>query len=236
MIALEGTALGRRYGGFSAVDGVDIQVRRGEIHGLIGPNGAGKSTLIEILSGRGGGRSSGTVRLNGRDITHMRPGRRRHLGLSRSFQRTSIFPTLTVREQLLVAARKIAATEGDIERLIDELDLAGIADRVAETTSYGDQRRIDLALALVGRPSVLLLDEPASGLTASESLRLAEHLLALVSNWQVTVLIVEHDMEVVFRICNRITVMHSGRRLAEGEPERIRSDARVIDAYLGSEA
>jgi len=235
VILLEGTGLARRYGGFTAVDNVDIAVREGDIHGLIGPNGAGKSTLIDILSGRQGGYSTGTIKLNGRPISNAGPGERRLLGLSRSFQRTSIFPTLTVGEQLKLAARKIGGNDADISEITAELALSALVDRVAQTISYGDQRRLDLALALVGRPRLLLLDEPASGLTARESVLLARHLRSLVNGWNVTVLIVEHDMEVVFGICDQITVMHLGRKLAEGRPEEIRSDARVIEAYLGSE-
>ncbi len=236
MIALEGCGLGRRYGGFTAVHNVDLRIPAGEIHGLIGPNGAGKSTVIEILSGRRGGRSNGRVRLNGQDITRAAIGERRSLGLSRSFQRTSVFPTLTIRDQLQVAARKTGASRSDVVEIMSELELGDIAGCPADMTSYGDQRRLDLALALVGRPSVLLLDEPASGLTAQESLRLADHLRSLVTRWRVTVLLVEHDMEVVFRVCDRITVMQLGRKLAEGTPAEIRRDGRVITAYLGSEA
>jgi branched-chain amino acid transport system ATP-binding protein len=235
MIALEGTGLGRRYGGFTAVYDVDIAVQQGEVLGLIGPNGAGKSTLIDILSGRRSGHSVGEVKLNGRLLTDLGPGERRLLGLSRSFQRASIFPTLSVYDQIKVAARKIRATDADLSEIVSELQLSHIADHAAQTISYGDQRRLDLALALVGRPSVLLLDEPAAGLTAQESILLAQHLRSLVSGWNVTVLIVEHDMEVVFGICDRIVVMQLGRKLAEGTPDEIRRDKRVIDAYLGSE-
>lgn len=235
MIVLEGRKLGRRYGGFLAVAELDLQVEIGEIHGLIGPNGAGKSTLIDILSGRPGGRTEGTVLLNDKDISGASPGARRKLGLSRSFQRTSIFPALTVREQLRLAARKVGGSEDDISEIVSELQLSPFADVEARMVSYGDQRRIDLALALVGRPAVLLLDEPASGLTARESVLLADHLRALVGKWGVTVIIVEHDMEVVFGICDRITVMQSGRVLSRGKPEAVRNDPRVVEAYLGSD-
>ena len=231
--AIEGTGLARHYGGFVALREVDIAVRSGEIRGLIGPNGAGKSTLIDVLSGRAG-RQRGRVMLNGRDISELKPQQRRRLGLARSFQRTNIFPGLTVEQQLRVASWAVSAAE--VEEVMSELDLLALADCPAGEISYGDQRRLDLALALIGRPSVLLLDEPAAGLTMEESLALAGILRHLANRWNVTVLIVEHDMQVVFGICDSITVMHLGRTLAEGNVEAIRSDPRVVSAYLGTEA
>jgi branched-chain amino acid transport system ATP-binding protein len=231
--AIEGKGLTRRFGGFTALNGVDIAVRAGEIRGLIGPNGAGKSTLIDVLSGRAPHRD-GQVLLDGKDISRLTPQQRRKRGLARSFQRTNIFPELTVEQQLHIASWAVNAA--DVREVLEALSLAALADMPAAEISYGDQRRLDLALALVGRPSVLLLDEPAAGLTMEESLALARILRDLASRWGVTVLLVEHDMQVVFSICDRISVLHLGNALAEGTVAEIRADQRVVAAYLGSQA
>jgi branched-chain amino acid transport system ATP-binding protein len=231
--AIEGHGLGRRYGGFAALKDVDIAVRLGEIRGLIGPNGAGKSTLIDVLSGRAN-RQTGRVVLQGRDISALKPQHRRRLGLARSFQRTNIFPGLSVEQQLRIASW--AVPEGQIDEVMSELNLTALAKFPAGEISYGDQRRLDLALALVGRPRVLLLDEPAAGLTMDESLALAHTLRDLANRWGVTVLLVEHDMQVVFGICDSITVLQLGQVLAEGSVAEIRADQRVVTAYLGTEA
>jgi branched-chain amino acid transport system ATP-binding protein len=231
--AIEGKGLTRRFGGFTALNGVDIAVRAGEIRGLIGPNGAGKSTLIDVLSGRAPHRE-GQVLLNGEDISRATPQQRRKRGLARSFQCTNIFPELTVEQQLHIASWAVDAA--DVREVLEALSLAALADIPAAEISYGDQRRLDLALALVGRPSVLLLDEPAAGLTMEESLALARILRDLASRWGVTVLLVEHDMQVVFSICDRISVLHLGKALAEGTVAEIRADQRVVAAYLGSQA
>jgi branched-chain amino acid transport system ATP-binding protein len=231
--AIEGKGLTRRFGGFTALHGVDIAVRKGEIRGLIGPNGAGKSTLIDVLSGRAPDRE-GQVLLNGENITRLNPQQRRKRGLARSFQRTNIFPELGVAQQLDVASWAVKAA--DVEEILAALNLTQLADVPAGEISYGEQRRLDLALALVGRPSVLLLDEPAAGLTLEESLALAGILRDLATRWNVTVLLVEHDMQVVFSVCDRISVLHLGRALAEGTVTEVRADQRVVEAYLGSEA
>jgi branched-chain amino acid transport system ATP-binding protein len=232
-LAMQGIGLTRRFGGFTALDSVDIAIRKGEIRGLIGPNGAGKSTLIDVLSGRARN-PGGQVLLNGVDVSGLNPQQRRRRGMARSFQRTNIFPELSVEQQLRIASWAVA--DADIGEVMDELDLRALADRPAAEISYGDQRRLDLALALVGRPSVLLLDEPAAGLTMEESLRLAGTLRDLANRWDVTVLLVEHDMQVVFSICDQITVLHLGRCLSEGSCAEVRANPTVIAAYLGTEA
>lgn len=229
--ALEGTGLTRLYGGFKALDGVDIAVPKGEVRGIIGPNGAGKSTLMDVLVGRAE-RWHGTVRLEGRDIGSLSPRERRQAGLARSFQKTNIFAELTIAEQIRLAAR--SAEIDNAAEVLDALELTALRHRLAGDVSYGDRRRLDLALALVGRPRVLLLDEPAAGLTVEESLAMAALLRDLAREWQVTVLLVEHDMEVVFGFCDRITVLHLGKLLAEGTADEIRSNPVVVSAYLGS--
>jgi len=224
----------RRYGGFYAVNDVDLEVTRGEIRGLIGPNGAGKSTLMDLICGRGSGYSAGTVSLMGRRLDGLPARERRRLGLGRSFQKTNIFPDLTVAEQITLAAR--ATETGDAAEIMAELDLVELRHARAGDISYGAQRRLDLALALIGRPPVVLLDEPAAGLSIGESLALSRLLEDLTRRWNVTVLIVEHDMEVIFSICDRITVLQTGRILADGNADAIRSNEEVVRAYLGSAA
>ena len=162
---------------------------------------------MDALSGRG--ITSGTVLLDGIDIGKLDARKRRHAGLARSFQKTSIFPDLSVGEQIRLAAR--AAEIDNADEVMDEMLLTHLANRRAADISYGDQRHLDLALALAGRPKVLLLDEPAAGLTIEASMKLASLLRNLAQRWGVTVLIVEHDMEVVFSICNSLTVPHLGK-------------------------
>ncbi|MGN6768428.1 MAG: ABC transporter ATP-binding protein [Rhizobiaceae bacterium] len=229
---LEGVDISRRYGGFRALENVSIALESGEIRGLIGPNGAGKSTLMDALCGRGGGITTGTVRCGGHDISALSERARRRAGLARSFQKTNIFLDLTVREQVGLAGAKAEHDNG--EEVMEALGLAAYADRRAADISYGDQRRLDLALALVGRPSVLLLDEPAAGLSIGESIALARLLKELATSWGVTVLIVEHDMDVIFSISDRITVLHLGKILADGPGEEIRANPEVVRAYLGT--
>lgn len=231
--ALEAEGVSVRYGGVSALDSVSLQLKAGEIRGLIGPNGAGKSTFIDALSGRRA-TTSGTVRLLGEDVSGRDVVERRLMGMSRSFQRTSIFPAMRIGEQLELAASKIP--DADPAEVMHELGLDRMAHRQADEIGYGDQRRLDIALALVGRPSVLLLDEPMAGLSIEESMNLAEHLRILARHWNVSVLLVEHDMEVVFGISDSITVLETGKLLAEGKPDDIRAHPKVRAAYLGSAA
>jgi branched-chain amino acid transport system ATP-binding protein len=231
--ALEAKGLSVRYGGVNAVADVSLQLQPGEIRGLIGPNGAGKSTFIDALSGRRA-TVAGTVHLQGHDISQRDVVERRLLGLSRSFQRTSIFADMRIGEQLELAASRIPnADAGEVMR---ELGLDRMSGRRANEIGYGDQRRLDIALALVGRPSVLLLDEPMAGLSIEESMNLAEHLRNLARNWGVSVLLVEHDMDVVFGISDVVTVFELGRVIAAGSPAEVRANPRVREAYLGSAA
>jgi len=225
------------YGGVKAVDGVSLTLEKGQIRGLIGPNGAGKSTVIDAITGRRR-LTRGKVTLGGVDVSEMGVVERRMLGLSRSFQRTSIFGGMPVRKQIELASHKMGVqdSEADADAVLKELELLPMANVMAEDLGYGEQRRLDLALALVGRPSVLLLDEPMAGLSVKESHDLAQHLKSLTSRWDVSVLLVEHDMDVVFGISDVVTVFELGRIIASGTPAAVRADPRVREAYLGSAA
>jgi len=225
------------YGGVKAVDGVSMTLERGQIRGLIGPNGAGKSTVIDAITGRRK-LTRGRVELRGEDVSGLGVVERRQRGLSRSFQRTSVFGQMSVRRQVELASHKMKASDSDADAddVLREVGLDALRDVTAADLGYGEQRRLDLALALVGQPSVLLLDEPMAGLSVKESLDLAQHLKALASRRDVSVLLVEHDMDVVFGISDVITVFELGRVIASGEPAAVRADPRVREAYLGSAA
>lgn len=225
------------YGGVKAVHGVDLTLSKGQIRGLIGPNGSGKSTVIDAITGRRM-LTRGKVVLRGEDVSEMGVVERRKRGLSRSFQRTSIFGQMLVGKQVELASHKMGVEDSyaDTKAVLEELDLWKFAQVEAQDLGYGEQRRLDLALALVGRPSVLLLDEPMAGLSVKESLDLAQHLKQLTSSWDVSVLLVEHDMDVVFSISDVVTVFELGRVISTGEPAKVRSDPRVREAYLGSTA
>ncbi|MEY3522061.1 ABC transporter ATP-binding protein [Limnohabitans sp. 2KL-51] len=225
------------YGGVKALDGVSLTLGKGQILGLIGPNGAGKSTVIDAITGRRP-LTRGQVILDGQDVSQLGAVERRRLGLSRSFQRTSIFGGMPVRKQVELASYKMGMSDSaaDAEAVLEELDLARLGNVMAEDLGYGEQRRLDLALALVGRPKMLMLDEPMAGLSVKESHDLAQHLKALTSRWEVSVLLVEHDMDVVFGISDVVTVFELGRVIANGAPAQVRADPRVREAYLGSSA
>jgi branched-chain amino acid transport system ATP-binding protein len=237
--ALRVSGLHRRFGGLLAVDDVSLDLDEGELHALIGPNGAGKTTLIQLLSGalRPG---AGTIRLNGRDITMLSMHRRARLGLVRSYQVTSVFPRFTVLENLALAVQGTRRARGDRhdrERARAELDAVGLAargDELAGNLAHGERRLLELGLALATGAQVLLLDEPMAGLAADEMGRIVSLIEGLKRRR--TVLLVEHDMDAVFRLADRITTLVQGRVVASGAPEEIRRHPAVRRAYLGDTA
>jgi branched-chain amino acid transport system ATP-binding protein len=222
------------YGRVRALDALDLEFAGvGALHGVIGPNGAGKSTLIDAISGRRRP-NHGRVLFDGADITGRSVAWRRRRGMARSFQRTSIFPDLTVREQIGLVSRHLGDDRpGDV---IETMDLADCLDQKAGRIAYGVQRRVDVALALLGAPRLLLLDEPGAGLSAQETMRLFAHLRDLVVTRNIAAIVVEHDVDAVFACCEIVTVLDLGRHLATGAPTAIRGDPRVIAAYLGTAA
>jgi len=222
------------YGSVRALEGVNLEVsQRGVLHGIIGPNGAGKSTLMDAITGRRRP-TRGRVFVDGQDITERSVTWRRRLGMSRSFQRTSIFPGITVREQLELVASQLG--EPNLDEIIDAFELRSVLDLVADSIAYGDQRRVDIALAMVGKPNLMLLDEPAAGLSTTETVALFRHLVALVKHRGVTALVVEHDVDAVFGFCDEVTALDLGRLLMTGKPDEVRRDPKVISAYLGTAA
>lgn len=233
MTIFEGRSLTVKYGAVVALDNVDVSLEPGVVHGVIGPNGAGKSTFIDALSGRKK-LTKGKVLLDDGDITRRSIQWRRRRGLSRSFQRTSVFGSMTIGEQMEMVARK--NDEPDLDELMATLGLDTIKDRVCSEIAYGTQRSVDLAIALIGKPRVVLLDEPCAGLVQDESVRMLEHVRQLCQERNVAALLVEHDVEGVFRTSDVITVLDLGKVLATGSPDEVRADENVIRAYLGSAA
>ena len=233
MALFEASGVSVRYGAVKALQEVDLSVEAGLVHGVIGPNGAGKSTLIDALSGRRR-LSAGRVVLDGADITSKSVRWRRHSGISRSFQRTSVFGSMRVGEQLDMVAHH--NSERDLDGIVDALELRPHLARVCSEIAYGTQRSVDLALALIGDPRVVLLDEPCAGLVAEESVRMLDHVSGLCKDRNVGVVLVEHDVDGVFRTCDVITVIDLGHRLVCGPPDEVRKDERVIRAYLGTAA
>jgi branched-chain amino acid transport system ATP-binding protein len=241
---LEVQGLRKSFDGFIAIDDVSLNVSRGEIAALIGPNGAGKSTLFNLITGHLRP-DSGKVRLKGEDITNAPPHRICLMGIGRSFQRTNIFPKLTVFENVQAAfithrrrgtnfwARSSDLYRDDSVDLLRSLGLLGKADALSGALSHGNQKQVELGIALACDPEILLLDEPTAGMSAAETketIRLVEH---IARERSLTLLFTEHDMEVVFSIAQRIAVLHQGRMIAEGTPAQVQSHAEVRRVYLG---
>jgi len=243
---LELDGLTRRFGGVIALDRVTMRVQAGEVRAVIGPNGAGKSTLFNLITGVLKA-SEGAVRFDNERLTGLSPYSICQRGLSRTFQITALFPEMTARENVRLAAQARhrrrwqpyggrgvfadAETRGDVA--LERLGLTHVAARPAGLLSHGDQRLLEVAMALAQQPRLLLLDEPTQGLSVEETTQAVETLAGLLADGTMTVLLVEHDMEVVFRLAHMITVLHRGAVIADGSPDQVKADAEVQRAYLG---
>jgi len=225
----------KRFRGLSALDGVTLRVREGEIVGLIGPNGSGKTTLLNVASGVMRP-TAGRVVVGGVDATGRRPHEVARLGVGRTFQQIRLFAEMTVFENVEVGAVARGQALDGVSALLERLGLTADADRLAVTLPYGQQRRVEIARALAGRPRFVLLDEPAAGMNESESDELLETIRAIRDDEGCAVLIVDHDLRLIMRLCERIHVLAEGRTICEGTAEDVRRDPGVIQAYLGTSA
>ncbi|HET9540498.1 MAG TPA: ABC transporter ATP-binding protein [Candidatus Limnocylindria bacterium] len=244
-LALQLEAVCESFGGLRAVDRVELAVRPGERRALIGPNGAGKTTLFNLIAGALPV-TSGRITLFGADVTSKAQHRRAALGLARTFQITNLFPALTVRQNALLAAQALTRAKfamlRPLERFTDlearageALAAVGLADRAGATVrhlSHGEQRQLEIALALAGRPRVLLLDEPAAGLSQAEAQLMTRLLRGL--DPAITLLIIEHDMDIALQVAQQVTVLHYGRVIADGPRETVKADPTVREIYLGA--
>ncbi len=251
MSLLAVTGLTRRFGGLVAVDGVDLAVAAGEVHALIGPNGAGKTTLFNLISGHLPS-SAGRIVFDGQDVTRAAPERRAAVGIRRTFQNVKLFREMTAAENVMVGLHTLTraeilpallrnraqrAEEASIrDRALDALAFVGLraaADTLAGSLPYGHQRLVEIARAIVATPKLLMLDEPAAGLNGQEGARLVD-LIRRIKAQGITIVLVEHHMEVVMPTSDRITVLNHGKHLADGTPAEIRRNPDVIRAYLGT--
>ncbi|MBL8145860.1 MAG: ABC transporter ATP-binding protein [Anaerolineae bacterium] len=243
---LEGRQLRKAFGGLVAVDEVSLQIAPGSAHSIIGPNGAGKTTLFNLLSGRYRP-TSGTVWFKGRNITKLPVYQRAHIGMGRSFQITNLFPQLTVLENVRLAVqakgndsfrllRRVDTFTAPIEKALEVLELVGLRESAALPASvlpHGGKRKLELAILLAGDPEILLLDEPTAGMASEQVPELMATIDRVRRDGGQTIVLVEHNMNVVMSISDRITVMHLGRLLAEGTPTEIAGNTLVQDVYLG---
>ncbi len=246
MPLLECRGLCRRFGGLAAVDQVDLAVEPGEVRALIGPNGAGKSTLFNVITGVLPP-TDGQIFFNGERITGLPIHRIIQKGVARTFQRTHLFPTLTTRENVRIAAqahrvdrwrpiaggRVFAATRRIADAALEQMQLSRCADVKAGMLSHGNQRLLEVAMAIAQEPRLLLLDEPTQGLSVEETAHAIQILRGMLAQGGLTMILVEHDMEVVFGLADKIVVLHRGRVIANGLPAEVKANEEVQRAYLG---
>jgi branched-chain amino acid transport system ATP-binding protein len=242
--ALSVSDLGKSFGGLKAVEAVELSLQVGERRAIIGPNGAGKTTLFNVIAGELAP-TRGRISLFGRDVTSLPTHRRAALGLGRTFQINTLFPNLSVLENVLLAVHGVSSTRLRLHRTVSSyrahreralrvLESVGLVenDRIpARALSHGEQRQLEVALALASEPKLLLLDEPTAGLSTAESHRLTSLLKRL--DRSITLLVIEHDMDVVFGLTDRITVLHHGKVVADGTSEEVRANPLVAEIYLG---
>jgi branched-chain amino acid transport system ATP-binding protein len=231
-VILQAKAISRSFGGLRAVDGVDFSLLQGEIHALIGPNGAGKTTFVSLLSGRIAP-DSGSIWLGEEDITRLPAHARARKGIAYTFQITSIYPRLTVYDNIALAAQARGARnlDAEVRAILARVQMGHLADQEAATLSYGHQRLLEVGMGLALQPRVLILDEPTQGLASGEIAGFIALVRSLVP--QTTVLLIEHNMDLVMQLAERITVLNHGQILAQGTPSEIRANRAVQAAYLG---
>ena len=248
---LRAVGVSRRFRGLMALTNYDLELRPGEILGVIGPNGAGKTTLFNVMTGFVRP-TTGRIEMEGEDITRLRPDQVARRGIARTFQTIRLFGKLSVLDNVkiaqqlhgttgfwetLVSAPSFYRKEGELERQamrhLDDLGLADLSGQPAAALPYGNQRKVEIARALALEPRVMLLDEPAAGMNANETTELLGFIRGIHARRQLSIIVVEHDMSLIMRLCDRIQVLNYGQTICEGSPERVRSDPAVIEAYLG---
>ena len=243
MLEVEGVS--KSFGALAALSRVSLMVREGEVFSVIGPNGAGKSTLFNVISGLHAP-TAGRIIFRGKEVTGLGPEVINRRGLAKTFQITNIFPGISVYDNVRVAAQsrmpvsgrlpslwQLPDVEGPVMELLSAFGLAARRDELAQNLSHGEQRYLEICLALATEPALLLLDEPTAGMTPGETKEATALIRRIALDRHLTVLLIEHDMSVVMGISDRIAVLHFGEKIAEGSPEAIRSDPKVLDAYLG---